>query len=171
MIPTTIPLPKKILRWGLGISFLLMPAFAQSNFRVESSAVGPRTLEAQTGTAVVRDYLEAWQGMSRALQANRAELLDADFIGIAKEKLANTIHQQQQIGVQTLYKDESHHIKLVFYSPEGLSIQLLDDVDYEVTVTGAQKLAATQHLRARYVAVLSPTESRWKVRILQSDAR
>lgn len=166
-----MPPPKKTLLMVLGFTMFLLPVAGQTNLHADSSSVGPRTLEAQTGTSVVRDYLEAWQDMSRALQGNQASLLDADFVGIAKDKLASTIRQQQQIGVQTLYKDESHDIKLVFYSPEGLSIQLVDDVAYEVTITNPEKLSATQHVRARFVAVLSPTESRWKVRILQSEAQ
>jgi hypothetical protein len=165
------PILKKTLLFVFGLSLFAISAFSQVNVHVESSLVGPRALEAQTGSSVVRDYLEAWQGMSRAMQGNQPSLLDADFVGVAKEKLANAILQQRQIGVQTLYKDESHDIKLVFYSPEGLSIQLVDDVAYEVTITDSQKLAATQHVRARYVAVLSPTESRWKVRILQAEAQ
>ncbi len=165
------PILKKTLLFVFGLSLFAISAFSQVNVHVESSSVGPRDLEAQTGSSVVRDYLEAWQGMSRAMRGNQPSLLDADFVGVAKEKLASTIRQQQQIGVQTLYKDESHDIKLVFYSPEGLSIQLVDDVAYEVTVTNSQKLAASQHLRARFVAVLSPTESRWKVRVLQSEAQ
>jgi hypothetical protein len=57
---------------------------------------------------------------------------------------------------------------LVFYSPEGLSIQLLDTVEYDVQVLDHGKLQTTQHVRAHYVAVMTPTEVRWKVRIFQA---
>jgi hypothetical protein len=134
-----------------------------------SEAVGPRLLEQQTATAVVRDYLAAWKSLSQAFEENRSDLLNADFIGVAAEKLADTIREQQKLGIQTRYQPRKHDIALVFYSPEGLSIQLLDTVEYDVQVLDQDKVQATQHVRARYVAVLTPTEVRWKVRIFQGD--
>ena len=38
--------------------------------------VGPRPVEAQTRTSVIRDYLQAWQGLSGALDRNDADSLD-----------------------------------------------------------------------------------------------
>ena len=112
---------------------LLGSGFEQSDMRVQSTAsVGPRTLEKQTETSVIRDYQQAWQSLSAALEENRPDLLDADFVGIAKEKLTNTIQDQEKLGIQTRYRDRNHDIKLIFYSPEGLSIQLVDTVDYDV---------------------------------------
>jgi hypothetical protein len=133
-----------------------------------ADSVGPRTLEPQTRTAVVRDYLAAWQSLNRASDENNVALLDADFTGIAKEKLSDTIDHQQKLGVRTRYQDGKHNIKLVFYSPEGLSIELLDMMEYDVQILDHDKPLATQHIRAQYLAVLTPTEVRWKVRILQS---
>lgn len=133
-----------------------------------SDAVGPRVLEPQTKTAVVRDYLEAWQNLGRALDENNANLLDADFTGIAREKLSDTVEDQRKLGLQSRYQDRKHDIHLVFYSPEGLSIELLDTVEYDVQVLDHAKLQATQHVRAQYLAVLTPTEVRWKVRIFQA---
>lgn len=134
-----------------------------------ANAVGPRTLEKQTETAVVRDYLEAWHGMSAALEQNRAEILEADFVGTAKQKLSDTIHEQARLGMETRYRDTAHDLRLTFYSPEGMSIQLLDTVDYEVQVVDHGKVLSTQLVRARYVAVLTPTEVRWKVRVFQAE--
>jgi hypothetical protein len=133
-----------------------------------TDSVGPRILEKQTETAVIRDYLQAWRSMSGALEQNRADLLDADFIGTAKEKLAGTIQEQAKLGIHTRYRDTSHDLQLVFYSPEGLSIQLIDTVEYDVEVVDHDKVQTTQHVRARYVAVLTPTEVRWKVRVFQA---
>jgi hypothetical protein len=142
----------------------------QPAVRVElANSVGPRTLEKQTETAVIRDYLQAWRSLSGALEQNRADLLDADFIGTAKEKLADTVREQAKLGIQTRYRDGAHDIQLVFYSPEGLSIQLVDTVEYDVQILDHEKLQATQHVRARYVAVLTPTEVQWKVRIFQAE--
>lgn len=130
-------------------------------------AVGPRPIETQTQSSVIRDYLLAWKAMDTALTQNRADLLDAYFVGQAKEKLADTILEQKTIGLQTSYLPSSHDIKVVFYSPEGLSIQLVDEVEYEVDVRKDDHSLGSQHVRTRYVAVLSPTESQWKVRVFQ----
>jgi hypothetical protein len=142
----------------------------QPAVRVEpTDSVGPRVLEKQTETAVIRDYLQAWQSLNGALEHNRAELLNRDFVGTAKEKLADTIQEQAKLGIQTRYRDGAHDIQLVFYSPEGLSIQLVDTVEYDVQILDHEKLQTTQHVRARYVAVLTPTEVQWKVRVFQAE--
>jgi hypothetical protein len=142
----------------------------QPTVRVEpTDSVGPRTLEKQTQTAVIRDYLQAWQSLSRALDQNRADLLNHDFVGTAKEKLTDTIREQTKLGIQTRYQDGKHDIQLVFYSPEGLSIQLVDTVEYDVQLLDHEKPQITQHVRARYVAVLTPTEVQWRVRVFQAE--
>lgn len=137
--------------------------------RVEPTTVGPRTLEKQTQTAVVRDYLEAWRSMKAALEQNRTDLLDADFVGTARQKLADTVLEQARLGMETHYRDTAHDLRLAFYSPEGMSIQVLDTVEYEVQVVDHGKVQSTQQVRARYVAVLTPTEVRWKVRVFQAE--
>lgn len=134
-----------------------------------TDSVGPRPLEKQTETAVIRDYLQAWRSMSAALEQNRADLLDPDFIGTAKEKLAGTIRDQAKLGIHTRYRDTAHDIQLVFYSPEGLSIQVVDTVEYDVQILDGEAVVTTQHVRAPYVAVLTPTEVRWKVRVFQAE--
>jgi hypothetical protein len=143
----------------------------QPAVRIEpSDSVGPRTLEKQTETAVIRDYLQAWRGLSAALEQNRADLLDRDFVGAAREKLADTVSDQAKLGIRTRYQDGAHDVQLVFYSPEGLSVQLVDTVEYDVQLLDHEKLRTTQHVRARYVAVLTPTEVQWKVRIFQAES-
>src|ERR1700685_2899713 len=134
-----------------------------------TDSVGPRVLEKQTEEAVVRDYLQAWRSLSSTLEGNRADLLDPGFIGSAKEKLTDTVREQEKLGLQTRYRDSAHDLQVVFYSPEGLSVQLVDTVTYDVQILDHEKVQATQHVRARYVAVLTPTEVRWKVRILQAE--
>jgi len=152
------------------LATLFVGASDQPSVRVESTdSVGPRTLEKQTETAVVRDYLKAWHSLSGALEQNRIDLLNADFVGTAKEKLSDTIQEQAKLGIQTRYTDKAHDVKLVFYSPEGLSIQLIDTVDYDIQLIDHEKPQITQHVRARYVAVLTPTEVQWKVRVFQAE--
>lgn len=152
------------------VTVLVGSGFQQSSVRVEpADSVGPRTMEKQTQTAVIRDYLQAWQCLSDALRQNRPELVDANFVGVAQQKLTGTIREQKKLGIQTVYQDRSHDISLVFYSPDGLSVELLDTVEYEVQIRDGEKLQGTQNIRSRYLAVLTPTEVRWKVRVLQAE--
>jgi hypothetical protein len=129
---------------------------------------GPRPLADQTANAVIQDYVESWQTLHQALDSNRVDVLDRDFVGTAKDKLAETIQQQVKLGLCTRYQDRSHDIQIVFYSPEGLSIELTDNVEYDQQVVDHDKVLTTQHLTARYVVVLTPSETRWRVRVLQA---
>jgi len=143
---------------------------AQADVRVEPSHLqGPRQLEEQTQSAAVRNYLQAWQTLGTALDRNDIALLDKDFVGTARDKLAETIQQQAALGIHTRYQDKSHDIKIVFYSPEGLSIELTDDVQYDVQMLDHDKLQTTQQVRARYIVVLTPAEVRWRVRVFQAQ--
>jgi hypothetical protein len=142
---------------------------AQATVRVESSNLqGPRALPEQTGTAAVRDYLQSWQNLRAALEHNRADLLDPAFAGTAREKLSETIQQQTALGIRTRYQDRAHDIHIVFYSPEGLSIELTDDVEYDLQILDSERVKTTQHINARYVIVLTPAEVRWRVRVFQA---
>jgi hypothetical protein len=128
---------------------------------------GPRVLNDQTKEAVIRGYLEAWQNLRGALQQNRTDLLDRTFVGTAKDKLVDTIHDQVTTGISTRYLDRSHDLQIVFYSPEGLSVQLVDDVAYDVQLVDHGKTQATQREHARYIVVMTPAEVRWRVRVFQ----
>jgi hypothetical protein len=130
---------------------------------------GPRTLNEQTRSAVIRGYLDAWQSAAAALQQNRPELLDRNFVGTAKDKLTDTIHDQVTTGISTRYLDRSHDLQILFYSPEGLSVQLVDNVEYDVQVVDKGKVQTTQKAHARYVVVMTPAEVRWRVRIFQGE--
>ena len=136
-----------------------------------TDSVGPRPLEKQTETAVVRDYLQSLAQHERCVGADRANLLDPDFIGAAKEKLAGTIRDQAKLGIHTRYRDTAHDIQLVFYSLEGLLIQLVDRVDYSVQILDGEAVVTTQEVRAHYVAVLTPTEVRRKYASSRSSRR
>lgn len=162
--------PRNLLPLACTVLLTLMTSgFEQPAVHVApTDSVGPRVLEKQTETAVIQDYLQAWQSLSRAMQENRSDLLDAVFVGVAKEKLADTIREQEKLGIQTSYRDQAHDLHIALYSPEGLSIQLVDTVEYDVQILDQGKAQGTQHVRSRYFAVLTPTEVRWKVRIFQA---
>jgi hypothetical protein len=151
----------------------VIAAFAadQPSVRVEPPDLqGPRTLQDQTAKAAVQNYLDSWQSMSKALDQNRPDLLDWDFIGSAREKLAATIKEQSAAGVHAVYHDRSHDVQILFYSPDGLSIELTDTVAYDVQLFDRDNSVGTQRMHAKYLVVLTPTEVRWRVRILQSQA-
>jgi hypothetical protein len=144
-------------------------AMGQASVQVEPYHLeGPRPLQQQTADAVVRDYLDSWQSLNRALGQNSVAALDRDFVGDAMDKLSQTVQQQSRMGVRSEYSDQSHDIQIVYYSPEGLSVELTDKVEYDVRIFDRDKLQTTQHVSARYVVVLTPTEVRWRVRVFQA---
>jgi hypothetical protein len=143
--------------------------FAQASVRVEPPNLqGPRLLPEQTGKAAIRDYQQAWQSFSAAFEQNRSDLLDPAFVGTAKDELAQTIKQQAALGIRTHYQDRSHDLQIVFYSPDGLSLQLIDKVEYDLQLLDRDGVKTTQHINARYVIVLTPAEVRWRVRVFQA---
>ena len=145
---------------------------AQPDVTVDTSQLkGPRPLEEETKAAAIRDYLESWQAMNEALQQDQPGRLDEDFIGTAKEKLAEAVDEQTEAGIHTLYQDRAHHIQFLFYSPEGLSIELIDDADYDVQVFDHDKAISKVPVSARYIVVLTPAEVRWKVRVMQASSQ
>jgi len=131
---------------------------------------GSRPLEKQTEASVIRDYLQSWRSMRQALDENQAADLDPDFIGAARDRLGETIAAQTRSGIHSRYQDRSHDLQIVFYSPEGLSIQMTDNVEYEQQVLDKDKVLVTKVIHQRYIVVLTPSEVRWQVRILQAAA-
>lgn len=129
---------------------------------------GSRPLEKQTESSVIRNYLESWKSLQEALDQNQAGKLDRDFVGVARDKLGDTIEAQNRMGIHTRYQDLSHDLQIVFYSPEGLSIQMTDNVEYRQQIFEKDKVLATTVVRRRYLVVLTPSEVRWQVRILQA---
>jgi hypothetical protein len=144
--------------------------WAQATVREERPNLqGSPSPPEQTGKAAIRDYLQSWKNLSSALEQNRPELLDSSFVGIAREKLSETIRQQTILGAHSIYRDRAHDIQIVFYSPEGLSIELTDKVQYDLELVDHSGVKMVQHLSARYVIVLTPAEVRWRVRVFQAE--
>jgi len=110
----------KFLILSVGCAATLNSYAAQVAVHVEPvNLQGPRPLEDQSKAAVVRDYIRAWQSFDAALGQNRPELLDADFVGTARDKLSDTIQQQAKLGIRSQYQDRSHDLQILFYSPDG----------------------------------------------------
>lgn len=128
-----------------------------------------RPLQKQTETAAIRDYLESWRTLEAALEQNRPGLLGQSFVGTALEKLTDTMHQQDAAGIHTRYTDRAHDLQIVSYSPDGLSIQLIDSVAYDQQVMERDKILSQQRAHARYIVVMTPAEVQWRVRVFQAE--
>jgi hypothetical protein len=135
---------------------------------LDVSEVQPRELEDTTVKAIARDYSTAWNTLGRALAENRAELLNADFVGYAQQKFADAITQQQKSGLRTRYIDRGHKVRAIFYSPEGSSMQLEDTASLGIQLLDGDNVVSQQDVTVRYVAVMTVAEDRWKVRVLQA---
>lgn len=129
--------------------------------------VAGRPVEALTEKSVARDYARAWHTLAEALQQNRADLIDNDFVGVAAEKFTAAIADQAKSGLRTRYVDRGHKLDIVFYSPEGSSITLRDTAQLERQVLDGDKVIHSEQVTAHYIALMTPTEVRWKVRLLQ----
>lgn len=164
----------------IGRSFLLSCALAvpslllaqEPSVKVEPPDLhGSRPLEAQTAAAVVRDYIQSWQSLRAALDRNDPSALDTDFIGTAQDRLTQTVAEQAKLGIHTRYQDHSHDVQVVFYSLEGGSIEMTDDVTYDELVLEKDKVLASQPIEARYLVLMTPSGGRWRVRILQAETQ
>jgi hypothetical protein len=143
---------------------------AQPDVRVEpADTAGTKALKDQTAAAAIRNYVESWQTLSAALEQNRAGLLDQDFVGSARDQIGETVRQQALQGIRCRYQDRSHDIQVLFYSPEGLSLELADRVEYDVQLFDHDKSLVTQHMKAKYIVVMTPAETRWRVRVFQAE--
>lgn len=162
--------PKRLMVTLLMVTPIALLA-DQATVHVEPSNLQrtTRPLRQQTETAAIRDYLECWQSLQAALEQNRPELLGQSFVGTALDKLTDTIHQQNLAGIHTRYKDRAHDLQIVSYSPDGLSIQLTDKVEYDQQLLEHDKVLSSQRIHARYIVVMTPAEIRWRVRVLQSE--
>jgi hypothetical protein len=149
---------------------LMAPAADKPSVRIEPANLhGSRTLEDQTEKSVVRDYLESWDTLVKALDQNQPDLLAAYFTGTALEALTGTVTEQTRLGIHTRYVPRSHDLQIIFYSPEGLSIQLTDTVQYDELIMDHDKVLADKPIERRYLVVMTPSQVRWRVRIFQAE--
>lgn len=127
-----------------------------------------RPVEELTRKAVARDYASAWRTLEEALGNNNAGLLENDFVGIAQQKLQEKVAEQAKAGLRTRYLDHGHKLDVLFYSPEGSSIQVRDTARLEIQVLDGDTLVHSEQVTLHYISLLTPTEVRWKVRLLQA---
>lgn len=154
----------------LGCAAMLFGAEATpgGKMALDVSKAQPRQVEDATQQAIVRDYGKAWQNMSAALEQNRADLLAQSFTGFAKDRLTQAIDDQKKNGLKRKYIDRGHKIEVVFYSVEGSAMELKDTAQLEIQLLDGSKVLHSEQATVNYVALLTPTENSWKVRMLEA---
>ena len=154
----------------LAIAFAAHSVFAASapSIAINTEHAAPREIEDTTQKALARDYATAWQTMTEALDQNRADVLSANFIGTAGDKLTATIQEQAKSGLHQHITDQGHSVEAVFYSPEGSAIELHDTAHLQIDVMDGSKVVHTENATVRYVALLTAAENSWKVRVLEA---
>lgn len=159
-----------LLATGLlaAVPFSLSGAETAFSVSVDASQAQPRSVEDTTTQAVRRDYAHAWQALARAMEENRTDLLNADFAGIAHEKLAEVIADQKKTGLRRRYIDHGHKAQVVFYSTDGSAMELRDVASIEIQLLDGGKIMHREQTTIRYIALLTPAENSWKVRVLES---
>ena len=155
----------------LGLAAMVFGAEATSSGKMslDISKAEPRQVEEATQQAIVRDYGKAWQNMSAALEQNRADLLGPSFTGFAKDKLTKAIEDQKKNGLKRKYIDRGHKLQVVFYSVEGSAMELRDTAQVEIQLLDGSKVVHSEQATVNYVALLTPTENSWKVRMLEAE--
>lgn len=156
-----------IVMCALWIATVQAADLPQISLNVDNA--GPRQMEDSTEKAVARDYGRAWSTMITALSENRADVLDADFVGVALDNLRERVNQQQQSGLHTRYVDRGHQLQAIFYSAEGSAIQLRDTAQFEVQFLDGDKVIHQEQRTENYTVVMTAAENRWKVRVLQAS--
>ncbi|HWR36472.1 MAG TPA: hypothetical protein VN622_11440 [Clostridia bacterium] len=135
---------------------------------IDSSRATPRQVEEATEQAVLRDYSRAWQLLAQAMSENRADVLNAAFVGIARDKFTQAVNEQKAEGLSRRYVDRGHKVDVAFYSVEGSAIQLRDTFQLEIQWLDGDKVVHSEQATLHCLALLTPTENSWKVRVLES---
>ncbi len=115
-------------------------------------------------SATTRTLGSRW---SSALEENRADLLDENFTGGARQQWQDAIHAQQQNGLSRRIVDHGHQVRVRFYSLDGSALEAIDAADLEIEYREGGKLLSSERIQARYLVLLTPAENSWKIRILQ----
>lgn len=174
---SAISIRTTVLLLGFALVFsaivpMLVRVFAADNDAVQVqltfSQAGPRQLEDSTQQSINRNYANAWKIMAEALRDNRTDKLDQNFVGGAREVLADQVSAQQKSGMSTRYIDHGHKLDAVFYSPEGSAMQLHDTAQLELQILDGGKVIHSEQITQQYHVLMTVAEDRWKVRVLQA---
>lgn len=135
---------------------------------LDVSKASPRTVEALTQRALLRDYKFAWANLAHAFQSNSASPLNGLLVGDANTWAKEAIADQRRSNLSSRYSNQSHKVEAVFYAPEGDVIELHDVAEYDYQILDGNKTIHSEHATVRYVVLMTPGADRWVVRQLQS---
>jgi hypothetical protein len=155
----------------LGMASLPLHLFASApaaSVKLDVSAAGPRQVEDSTVQAIQRDYASAWVSLGRAVDENRADLLNGSFVGTAREQAAKLVDEQKKSGLHQRYVDHGHTAKVTFYSLDGSSMLVQDTAQLEIQQLDGSNVVHSEQVTVHYLALLTPAENSWKVRVLES---
>jgi aminopeptidase N len=162
------PLLNSVFAALLLIAFAALPSsVSAASLALDVSSAAPRQVEDTTASSIERDYAHAWSALSSALQANRAELLDENFTGAARDHWQHAIDSQRQNGLSRRIVDRGHHLRVLFYSLDGSALEAEDLADLEIEYRDGEKVLSSEHVTLRYLVLLTPAENSWKIRILE----
>lgn len=135
---------------------------------LDASKTSPRSVEALTQRAIVRDYKFAWANLDAALESNSAGPLNGLFAGTANDWLRETVSSQQRSGMTSRYLNQRHKLEAVFYAPVGDVIELHDTAEYDLEIHDGGKTIHSEHASVHYVVLMTPGADRWVIRQLQA---
>ena len=143
-------------------------ATAGASIELNTTGAAPREIEETTKTSVERDYANAWQSMSQALDSGDAAQLDHYWTGVAREKLLQLAKDEKHENLRVHYVDHSHKLQAVFYPTDGSALLLHDVVEGELEILDGGKVVETQPFTQKYVVLMTPGQDRWFVRVFES---
>ena len=163
----------KALAFAVAAFAVLAPRYsagADSAPRVvlNASKVGPRSMEDQTETVLLRDYKFAWANLEEALESNSTAPINGLFVGTANTWLTNAVTTQRSSGIRSRYLNQNHKVEAVFYAPEGDLIELHDTADYDLQILDGDKAIHDEHVVVHYVVLMNPGADRWVIRQIQA---
>jgi hypothetical protein len=135
---------------------------------LNTSKAGPRSVESQTESVILRDYKFAWASLEQALESNSTAPMSGLFAGTAHTWVTNAVAGQRRSGVSSRYLNQNHKVEAVFYAPEGDMIELHDTADYDLQIFDGGKAIHDEHVVVHYVVLMTPGADRWVIRQLQS---
>jgi hypothetical protein len=138
---------------------------------LDASKTSPRSVEALTQRAIVRDYKFAWTNLDAAMESNSAGLLNSLFGGSANDWVRGTVSSQQRNGMTSRYLNQRHKLEAVFYAPVGDVIELHDTAEYDFEIHDGDKTIHNEHAIVHYVVLMTPGADRWVIRQLQAVPR
>ncbi|MGA9507926.1 MAG: hypothetical protein WBV55_04685 [Candidatus Sulfotelmatobacter sp.] len=143
-------------------------ADASVQVQLDVKKAGPRAVEDLTERGILRDYRLAWASIAQAFEFNTFDPLEGPFSGEAKHWLRETVTTQQQSGLSRRHTNQTHHVDVVFYSPEGDVIELHDTAQYHLQILDGSKTINDEDVTVHYIVLMTPGADRWTIRQLQA---